>query len=171
MFCIQCGTALISTAKFCHQCGAGAVQMAPAADSLQPPDAAETPVKPTPEPAASAQTGAGALDTPSIRRSFWRHLCTIDGRTGRLTFLAFFAANFFIAIMLIAAIGGPVSSVLIGILALFMLCPTVRRFHDINMSGIFVLTFFVPLVGFIALLALAAIPGTIGVNRFGSAGD
>ncbi len=68
-----------------------------------------------------------------------------------------------------------------GLLAIFGLgslvpaiAVTVRRFHDRDMSGWWVLGFVVlgmiPLVGFIASLAqlvLMALPGTKGANRFG----
>lgn len=80
-----------------------------------------------------------------------------------------------------AALGGGVM-VLFGLGGLYMLVSivpsiavTVRRFHDRDMSGWWYLGLvvlgFIPLVGFIASIALLVItllPGTPGHNRFGT---
>jgi uncharacterized membrane protein YhaH (DUF805 family) len=71
-----------------------------------------------------------------------------------------------------------VGSIFFAIFGLAILIPslavTVRRFHDINLSGWWylglVLATFVPVVGFLATLANFGIPvlkGTQGPNRFG----
>ncbi len=66
--------------------------------------------------------------------------------------------------------------VMIWLLAIIIpsIAVTIRRFHDRNMSGWWYLGFIVagliPLVGFlasIALIVLMALPGTPGPNRFG----
>ena len=44
---------------------------------------------------------------------------------------------------------------------------SIRRFHDINKSGWFVLLNFIPFVGWIIVLAMLAGKGTEGKNRFG----
>ncbi|MDJ0276108.1 DUF805 domain-containing protein [Sphingomonas sp. 2R-10] len=78
------------------------------------------------------------------------------------------------------SVNGPLmlAVVVLGILGLGILIPSiavqVRRLHDRNMSGwwllgIYVVSF-IPVVGFIAsigLLVLLALPGTVGPNRFG----
>ena len=48
------------------------------------------------------------------------------------------------------------------------LAVTVRRLHDIDNSGWWVLISFVPLVGFIILVIWGATRGTDGPNRFGA---
>lgn len=45
---------------------------------------------------------------------------------------------------------------------------TVRRLHDIDKSGWWLLLLFVPLVGAIALLIFMCTPSTPGTNRFGT---
>lgn len=49
------------------------------------------------------------------------------------------------------------------------LAVTVRRLHDIDRSGWWVLVGLVPVVGSIILLVFALLPGTPGENRFGLA--
>jgi len=48
------------------------------------------------------------------------------------------------------------------------LAVTVRRLHDTNRSGWWVLIAFVPFVGGIWLLVLLALDSSLGSNRFGS---
>ena len=57
----------------------------------------------------------------------------------------------------------------IGALALFVpgIAVQVRRFHDQDRSGWFVLLSFVPYVGGLILLVFMCLPGTVGPNRFG----
>lgn len=54
-------------------------------------------------------------------------------------------------------------------LAIFVpsLAVGVRRLHDIDKSGWFILLGFIPLIGAIALIILMCLPGTQGDNRFG----
>ena len=47
----------------------------------------------------------------------------------------------------------------------------IRRFHDLDQSGYWSLTIFLPLVNFIVFGALCLIPGTSGPNRFGAIPD
>ncbi len=61
--------------------------------------------------------------------------------------------------------------ILSGIYGLAMLIPSiavgVRRMHDIDRSGWWLLIAFVPFIGVIVLLVFALLPGTAGDNRFG----
>ena len=60
---------------------------------------------------------------------------------------------------------------LTGIFVLAMLIPglavSVRRLHDTNRSGWWLLISFIPLVGAIWLMVLICLKGTSGENRFG----
>ncbi|WP_175947934.1 DUF805 domain-containing protein [Burkholderia pyrrocinia] len=56
--------------------------------------------------------------------------------------------------------------ILVGIL-LPSLAVSVRRLHDVDRSGWFILIAFVPVIGGIVLLIWSCSRGTIGVNRFG----
>ena len=44
---------------------------------------------------------------------------------------------------------------------------SVRRLHDINFSGWWVLVGFIPVIGVVALIVFACIPGTEGDNKYG----
>lgn len=52
-------------------------------------------------------------------------------------------------------------------LGIVMLFSGIRRLHDRNMSGWWILVMFVPVVGPIIMIVLFCLPGTPGVNRFG----
>lgn len=113
-----------------------------------------------------------------------------EGRARRSEYWFFTLFNI-IAIFALAAVGGVLGAVLgsrdmifvfalvpVGLygLAIFLpgLAVTVRRFHDLGVSGWFLLLFFVlnliPIVGFIASIAQLiwfCQPGTRGNNKFG----
>ncbi|MDR0246914.1 MAG: DUF805 domain-containing protein [Burkholderiales bacterium] len=95
-----------------------------------------------------------------------------DGRAGRPEFWFFALFYFLIAIVvgLIEAVIG-ISPLLFLLLSLAFLLPslavTVRRFHDQDRSGWFVLLGFIPFVGGIILIIFMVLPGTPGDNRFG----
>jgi uncharacterized membrane protein YhaH (DUF805 family) len=63
------------------------------------------------------------------------------------------------------------TNVLSGIASLVLFLPslgvTVRRLHDIDRSGWWVLIYFVPLIGLIVMLVFLCTRGTDGANRFG----
>jgi uncharacterized membrane protein YhaH (DUF805 family) len=67
--------------------------------------------------------------------------------------------------------GAPVMMILLGLLVLALIIPSlavqVRRFHDQDKSGWFVLLNFVPYVGGIIVLVFMCLDGTRGDNRFG----
>ena len=54
-------------------------------------------------------------------------------------------------------------------LGLFLpsLAVTVRRLHDTDRSGWWILIAFVPFVGAVVLIVFMCLPGTAGPNRFG----
>lgn len=68
--------------------------------------------------------------------------------------------------------GGSVMMILLGVLVLALIIPSlavqVRRFHDQDKSGWFVLLNFVPYIGGIIVLVFMCLEGTRGENRFGS---
>ena len=67
---------------------------------------------------------------------------------------------------------GWIAMILLGIFALGIIIPTlaviVRRLHDQDKSGWFILIQFIPYVGAIVLLVFMCLDGTKGENRFGS---
>ena len=94
------------------------------------------------------------------------------GRSGRSEywwFLLFFMVVSFVPSLLDSTQDG---IILISILVYFgllipMLAVQVRRLHDINRSGWWILISFVPLVGAILLIVWHCSKGTQGGNRFG----
>ena len=66
---------------------------------------------------------------------------------------------------------GIIGAVLIGIIAIGFIIPgiavQIRRFHDQDKSGWFLLLGFIPYVGGLIMLVFMLLPGTAGPNRFG----
>jgi uncharacterized membrane protein YhaH (DUF805 family) len=99
------------------------------------------------------------------------------GRASRSEYWYFFLIYFVISILLglldaVLGIGvGTNMGLLSGILGLALLVPSlavgVRRLHDIDKSGWWLLVAFVPLVGWIILLVFACRASDPGPNRFG----
>lgn len=68
-------------------------------------------------------------------------------------------------------IGIVLSIIIFGLMCLIIIIPSitsaVRRLHDINCRGWWLLLVLLPYIGGIALLIMLALPGTKGDNRFG----
>ena len=101
-----------------------------------------------------------------------------SGRSRRMEYWFFVLFNLIVAFVLalIDMLIGTFSAVqniglLSGIYSLAVLIPTlavtVRRLHDIDRSGWWILINLIPLVGAIVLLVFSLLPGTPGSNRFG----
>ncbi len=102
------------------------------------------------------------------------------GRAGRAEYWYFVLINFIIFLilgMIDTAIfgqpepGEPAGSLLTGIYSLAVFLPSlavsVRRLHDTNRSGLWLLLSFIPIIGFIVLLVFMIQGSTPGANRFG----
>lgn len=111
-----------------------------------------------------------------------------QGRSRRLEYWMFALFIFLVAIawsIVFAILGGlsgyesgtgigtlPLVWIVVAVLAyLAILIPSiavqVRRFHDRDMSGWFVLLNFIPYVGGLIVFVFMVLPGTVGENRFG----
>jgi len=101
------------------------------------------------------------------------------GRSRRKEYWYFVLFNIIVSIVLgwIDALLGTRGSyagagVLSGIYGLAVIIPslavTVRRLHDIDRTGWWILVGLVPLIGAIVLLVFALLDGTPGTNRYGS---
>lgn len=95
-----------------------------------------------------------------------------DGRAGRQEFWFFFLFNLIVVIVLgfIDKMLG--SAGFLGLIyALAVLLPnigvSIRRLHDTNRSGWWLLLSFIPLIGAIVLLVFMALEGTPGANQYG----
>lgn len=96
---------------------------------------------------------------------------SIDGRAQRSQFWWFYL--FFIIIYIVAALLDKAVDIplftLIATLAFLApyICVAIRRMHDKDKSGWWLLISFVPIIGVLYLLYLFVTRGTVGDNRFG----
>ena len=101
-----------------------------------------------------------------------------SGRSRRMEYWYFVLFNIIVSIVLGVIDGllgtrgsGMGAGLLSGIYGLAVLIPslavTVRRLHDIDRSGWWILIALVPLIGTIVLLVFALLEGTPGANRYG----
>jgi uncharacterized membrane protein YhaH (DUF805 family) len=110
-----------------------------------------------------------------------------QGRSRRMEYWMFFLGIMIIEIVLFALLGlmgaftpradGTPSAMLfpmfgiLGIFGLAIIVPAlavqVRRFHDQNLSGWFVLLNFIPYLGGLVVLVFMCLPGTKGPNKYG----
>ena len=109
----------------------------------------------------------------------WNHLYTnFDGRISRQPFwigtLVLWAASIALSILARIIVGSASTAMMLIqlVIGLAFLVPSlavaVKRFHDRDKSGWWVLIIFIPLIGFIwYLVELGFLPGTPGPNRFG----
>ncbi len=104
-------------------------------------------------------------------RSGFDHYVKFDGRASRPAFwwwvlfviLVSVAAN-----IIDLAIGAPVFSALVGLgLLLPGLSVSIRRLHDTNRTGWWILIYLIPLIGLIVLLVFYLQQGDPGENRYG----
>jgi uncharacterized membrane protein YhaH (DUF805 family) len=104
-------------------------------------------------------------------RSGFDHYVKFDGRASRPAFwwwvlfvvLASVGAN-----IIDLAIGAPVFSAIVGLgLLLPNLSVSIRRLHDTDRTGWWVLIWLIPLIGWIVLLVFYLQRGDAGENRFG----
>ncbi len=96
-----------------------------------------------------------------------------EGRAGRAEYWWFFLANLIISFVL-QAIAGVSNALLIlaVVYSLAVLIPglavAVRRLHDTNKSGWWILISLVPFVGVIVLIVFLATDGDQGANQYGN---
>lgn len=101
-----------------------------------------------------------------------------EGRAGRKEYWLFILANLIVSVAIGLAAAG-VSAItsmnlmfISTIYAFAVLLPglgvSVRRLHDINRSGWWVLLGLIPFIGSVALIVMHCLPGTEGDNQFGA---
>jgi uncharacterized membrane protein YhaH (DUF805 family) len=100
-----------------------------------------------------------------------KQYAVFDGRAGRPEYWWFFLINTIISVILDLVIPGATGQVLGAIYALAVLLPSIgvgiRRLHDTNRTGWWLLVSLVPLVGWIWIIVLLALAGDEGPNRYG----
>lgn len=111
----------------------------------------------------------------AVRICLREKFLTTFGRASRSEYwwFALFNLTAIVGILLVAStvLGDTVGIFLAGTAGLILLIPSltvaIRRLHDRNMSGWWLLLAFIPNLGQLALFILYALPGTAGPNRFG----
>ena len=137
-----------------------------------------------PPPPPSGYGGAAAQPAlPQPLVSYWKKVVlenylNFTGRARRAEFWWYFLANLIITVVLNiidAAIGsgsGFYGGILTGIYGLAVLLPGlavgIRRLHDTDKSGWWLLLVFIPIVGIIVLIVFWATDGQPGVNQYGA---
>ena len=100
-----------------------------------------------------------------------KQYAVFDGRAGRPEYWWFFLINTIISVILDLVIPGATGQVLGAIYALAVLLPSIgvgiRRLHDTNRTGWWLLVSLIPLVGWIWIIVLLALAGDDGPNRYG----
>jgi uncharacterized membrane protein YhaH (DUF805 family) len=96
-----------------------------------------------------------------------------DGRAGLKEYWMFVLFNIIISFVLGVIEGMLGTFGVLGFLyslAIFLpgLGVSIRRLHDTDRSGWFVLIGLIPILGWIAIIILMALPGTEGNNKYGS---
>jgi uncharacterized membrane protein YhaH (DUF805 family) len=125
-------------------------------------------------------TGQPALPNPLI--SYWKKVvlenyANFTGRARRAEFWWYFLANVIISFVfnILDAVIGTGMGAGIGVLGLIYslavlvpgLAVGVRRLHDTDKSGWWLLLVFIPIVGIIVLIVFWATDGTRGANDYG----
>jgi uncharacterized membrane protein YhaH (DUF805 family) len=102
-----------------------------------------------------------------------RRYADFNGRSQRKEYWMFFLLYILAAVVcgIFYAISHVLGGILMAALILGLFIPAlavqVRRFHDQDKSGWFVLLAFIPYIGSIVVLVFMCIEGTRGPNRFG----
>jgi uncharacterized membrane protein YhaH (DUF805 family) len=105
-----------------------------------------------------------------------RRYAEFDGRSGRPEFWWFMLWNLVITVVVylvgIAVLGSARGGLLADLYGLLVLLPSlgveIRRLHDTNRTGWWVLLAVIPIVGAIVLIVFFALAGTAGPNRYGA---
>lgn len=104
-----------------------------------------------------------------------KHYADFSGRANRKQFwlYALWLVVVYIVIgILSAALGEKAGNAVIALVWLALIVPNlamiVRRLHDTDRSGWWVLISFLPLIGGLILFVFEVLPGTPGENRFGN---
>lgn len=193
-FCSQCGNLLEDGDKFCGNCGAP-VEAAPVKEKVQektpertqetaPADAAAKEIKEAkevkkeklPERALSAREGLYSslqktARSPRKDRTLGEKYFSYEGRLNRKRYFLRSLALWLVCVFLgsiLAVLFAPIGFVAAAILLISSVMLSIRRLHDLNKSGWFVLISFIPVIGFFWGLYLLFAKGTAGDNDYGA---
>jgi len=134
---------------------------------------------PPPPPPPGIPGGGGSAPPSNPLIGYWKlvvleRYALFQGRAGRPEFWWFTLANVIVAVILnVLAAATSLFLVVYVIYALALIVPSlavaVRRLHDTDKSGWWILISLVPFVGGIILIVFLCLAGTPGPNRYGVA--
>jgi len=150
----------------------------PAAAAVSAPAAASPPLSATPYAPPTANVAETLPEFAELK------LFGVEGRIGRLRYLAWSLAMTFVAMIfagigglaayglgsdssLLAIVGGLVAAVAFIAMIVVGIQIGVKRLHDIGWSGWLLLVNLVPVIGSVFSIIMLVVPGSTGVNRFG----
>lgn len=173
-YCPQCGQPTSADARFCPKCGC---EFQPQRQWQQtPPPHQQWQQTPPPHQQQWQQPNPGYTTAPNGMRMrnldmmeackmYWQKYVDFEGRSRRAEYW-WPTLLVFVICMLVGWI-----DVLMWIVSLATLIPSiavgVRRLHDINKSGWYMLLYLIPIVGPIILIIWSCQEGTIGPNKYG----
>lgn len=189
MQCPKCGHSQVKAA-ICEACGividkfiarqAELADSAPATPTatVSAPAAANTPLSATPYAPPTANVAEALAEFAELK------LFGVDGRIGRLRYLAWSLAMTLVAMIiggigmlgayglssntsLLAVVGGLAAAVAVIAMIVLGIQIGVKRLHDIGWSGWLLLVNLVPVVGSVFSIIMLVVPGSTGANRFG----
>jgi uncharacterized membrane protein YhaH (DUF805 family) len=122
----------------------------------------------SPSPSPSDEFGPGRpMSFGEAIRSVLTKYATFSGRASRSE-IWYFVLFYFLAVVGLQMLGG---GMLVGVLQLGLIIPSlavqVRRLHDIDRTGWWLLIGFLPLIGVIVLIVFMCTAPASGRNRFG----
>jgi uncharacterized membrane protein YhaH (DUF805 family) len=129
------------------------------------------------QPAGDRATQIYLVDAEYIRPTWGQFLFSASGRISRSQYwlrwaLPVFITTIVLEMILFAVFDPQVVVVIMGLYWLCLLWPVIaiyiKRAHDRDRSGAFVLVMLVPLLNFWPLIEFWFLRGTIGSNRFGA---
>ena len=127
------------------------------------------------------QAPSSNVDNTSADSTYDPKILSTKGRIGRLRYLAYSLLSLMTSLPIIAIISlsnldnpsslGVMPWVVMGfcylLMIIWMFVLTKRRLNDLNITGWFSITLFVPVLNVIAPLVFVFVPGTKASNRFG----
>lgn len=168
MYCESCGHQLNADARFCPKCGQRASR--PTTRPLQ----SVTAVSPAPAaPNAPPSTDMGQFRPMRVGEL----LFSITGRIGRVWFLVCYLSLTIASLAFFVAVAFTFRHArtdnVVSLTTLLFIWPSisiwVKRFHDFDYSGVWLLVGFIPIIGLAVVIGAFVISGTKGSNKYGQA--
>ena len=175
MFCTKCGAKNPEDAKFCYKCGNEIYKTIERLSDNSPKSSSVDFISDNKKVGVSKNVEKEKIDNKTKSdveeesgnplATFWNGILDFDGKIGRRDFWA--------AVIIMAAINVVILALCLWLnfmpllwlydILFFIasLSATIRRLHDVDKSGAFVLLNFVPLVGQIILLVMLLQKGTV----------